>query len=125
MDEKEFVEQLNKAKELMTQEKYNEAINLIEEIKEIERKSDINYNLTHRLYQLDSNIHSLYNQQVILNHISEISRKQKSVSLQEINLLIKRSAKLDISEDILRREIELLVLRNLLSCKIDGDLLNF
>ncbi|MFX0043155.1 MAG: hypothetical protein ACFE8L_09600 [Candidatus Hodarchaeota archaeon] len=125
MDEKEFVEQLNKAKELMTQEKYNEAINLIEEIKEIERKSDINYNLTHRLYQLDSNIHSLYNQQVILNHINEISRKQKSVSLQEINLLIKRSAKLDISEDILRREIELLVLRNLLSCKIDGDLLNF
>ena len=125
MHEKEFVEQLNKAQELMIQEKYNEAINLIDELKEIERKSDFNYNLAHRLYQLDSNIHSLFNQQVILNHINEISRKQESISFQEINLLIKKSTKLDLSDDILRREIELLILRNLLNCEIDGDLLKF
>ncbi len=125
MDEKEFVEQLNKAQDLMIQEKYNEAINLIEEIKEIEKNSDFNYNLTHRLYQLDSNIHSLFNQQVILNHINEISKKQGSISFQEINLLIKKSTKLDLSDDILRREIELLILRNLLNCEIDGNLLKF
>lgn len=125
MDEKEFVKQLNKAQDLMIQEKYNESINLVEELKEVENKSDFNYNLTHRLYQLDSNIHSLYNQQVILNHINDISRKQESISFQEINLLIKKSTKLDLSDDILRREIELLILRNLLNCEIDGDLLKF
>ncbi len=125
MDEKEFVKQLNKAQDLMIQEKYNEAINLVEELKEVENKSDFNYNLTHRLYQLDSNIHSLYNQQVILNHINDIFRKQESISFQEINLLIKKSTKLDLSDDILRREIELLILRNLLNCEIDGDLLKF
>lgn len=125
MDEKEFVKQLNKAQDLMIQEKYNESINLVEELKEVENKSDFNYNLTHRLYQLDSNIHSLYNQQVILNHINDIFRKQESISFQEINLLIKKSTKLDLSDDILRREIELLILRNLLNCEIDGDLLKF
>ena len=125
MDEKEFAKQLNKAQDLMIQEKYNEAINLIEELKEIEKKSDFNYNLSHHLYQLDSNIHSLYNQQVILNHINDITRKQESISFQEINLLIKKSTKLDLSDDILRREIELLILRNLLNCEIDGDLLKF
>ncbi|MCK4688412.1 MAG: hypothetical protein KAT66_09805 [Candidatus Lokiarchaeota archaeon] len=125
MNVEDFIKQLNKAQDLMIQEKYNEAINLIEEIKEIEKKSDFDYNLTHRLYQLDSNIHSLYNQQVILNHINDISRKQESISFQEINLLIKKSTKLDLSDDILRREIELLILRNLLNCKIDGDLLKF
>jgi hypothetical protein len=125
MDVNEFIKQLNKAQDLMIQEKYNEAITLIKELKEIEKRGDFNYNLTHRLYQLDSNIHSLYNQQVILNHIIERSKKQKSVSLQEILLLIKKSANLDLSEDILKREIELLILRNLLNCKIDGDLLKF
>jgi len=125
MDKKEFVKQLNKAQDLMIQEKYNEAINLIEELKEIEKKSDFNYNLTHRLYQLDSNIHSLYNQQVILNHINDISRKQESISFRELKILIKKNTKLTLNNDILRREIELLILRNLLNCKIDGDLLKF
>lgn len=125
MDEKEFVKQLNKAQDLMIQEKYNEALNLIGELKEIERKSDFNYSLTHRFYQLDSNIHSLYNQQVILDHINDISKKQASISFQEINLLIKKNTKLDLSDDILRREVELLILRNLIKCELDGDLLKF
>lgn len=125
MNVEDFIKQLNKAQDLMIQENYNEAINLIEELKEIEKKCDFNYKLTHSLYQLDSNIHSLYNQQVILNHINELSKKQESISFQEINLLIKKSTKLDLSDDILRREIELLILRNLLNCKIDGNLLKF
>ena len=125
MDVKEFIKQLNKAQDLMIHEKYNEAFILIEELKEIEKNSDFNYNLTHRLYQLHSNIHSLYNQQVILNHINEISRKQESISFRELKILIKKSTKLNLNDDILRREIELLILRNLLNCKIDGDLLKF
>ncbi len=125
MDVEDFIKQLNKAQDLSIQENYNEAINLIEELKEVEKKSDFNYNLTHSLYQLDSNIHSLHNQQVILNHINDVPRKQESISFQEINLLIKKSTKLDLNDDILRREIELLILRNLLICNIDGNLLKF
>lgn len=125
MDEKQFVKQINKVQDLMIKEKYSEAINLIEKLKEIEKKRDFNYDLTHRLYQLDSNIHSLYNQQVILNHINDISRKQESISFQELNVLIKKNNKLDLDDDVLRREIELLILRNLSRCKIDGNLLKF
>ncbi|MFX1316288.1 MAG: hypothetical protein ACFE9T_10520 [Promethearchaeota archaeon] len=125
MDEEEFVKQLIKAQDLMLQEKYNESINLIEDLKEIERKNDFNYNLTHRLYQLDSNIHSLYNQQVILNHINDISKKQDSISFRQLIISIKKNTKLDLNDDILKREVELLILRNLLKCEIDGDLLKF
>ena len=125
MNVKEFVKQLNRTQDLMIQENYIEALNSIEDLKEIEKKSDFDYNLTHRLYQLDSNIHSLYNQQVILNHINEISKKLKLISFRELKILIKKSSKLNLNDDILRREIELLILRNLLNCKIDGDLLKF
>ena len=125
MKNQEFIEQLSEVQDLMNQEKYKEAIKLIQKLKEIDKKGDFDYDLTHKLYQLDSNCNSLYNQQVILNHINDISRKQESISFQEINLLIKKSTKLDLSDDILRREIELLILRNLLNCEIDGDLLKF
>ena len=125
MKNQEFIEQLSEVQDLMNQEKYKEAIKLIQKLKEIDKKGDFDYDLTHKLYQLDSNCNSLYNQQVILNHINDISRKQESISFQEINLLIKKSTKLDLSDDILRREIELLILRNLLNCKIEGDLLKF
>jgi len=125
MKNQEFTEQLSEVQDLMNQEKYKEAIKLIQKLKEIDKKGDFDYDLTHKLYQLDSNCNSLYNQQVILNHINDISRKQESISFQEINLLIKKSTKLDLSDDILRREIELLILRNLLNCEIDGDLLKF
>ncbi len=125
MKNQEFIEQLSEVQDLMNQEKYKEAIKLIQKLKEIDKKGDFDYDLTHKLYQLDSNCNSLYNQQVILNHINELSKKQESISFQEINLLIKKSTKLDLSDDILRREIELLILRNLLNCEIEGDLLKF
>lgn len=125
MDEKEFIIQLNKAQDLMIREKYNEAIKLVEKLKEIEKKRDFNYDLTHQLYQLNSNLHSLHNQQVILNFINDISKKQESISFQELNVFLKKGTKIDLDDDILRREIELLILRNLLKCKIDGNLLKF
>jgi len=123
MNPKEFMDQLNKAQKLMNLEKYKEAIVILDKLKEIEKNSDYNFNygLIHTLYQLDSNCRSNYNQEIILTYIKKISNKQKLISLQELNQIIKKNEELDMDEDILRREVELLILRNLLTGTIKND----
>lgn len=125
MDSQEFLKRVNEVQELMKQENYKEAINIIEKLKEIEKNSTFDYSITHRLYQLDSNSRSLYNQQIILKTINNLSKKREIINFHELNREIKESVKLDLSNDILKREIEILILRNLLSCKIEGDKLIF
>lgn len=125
MDDQKFIKQLNEVQDLMQQEKYQEAVILIEKLKEFEKKNNYDYNLTHRLYQLDSNAHSLYNQQVILHIINELSNGYDSISFQELNRVLKEKKELNLSNDILQREIEILILRSLISCKIDGEKLIF
>ena len=117
----EFITQLNKAQDLMSQEKYKEAIVLLEELKEIDKETDLNYNLTHRMYQLYSNCQSLYNQKIILMHINEISKNSTSLTLQKLNQILKDEFKINLEEEILGREIELLILRGLLSCRIEDN----
>jgi len=125
MDDQKFIKQLNEVQDLMQQEKYQEAVILIEKLKEFEKKNNYDYNLTHRLYQLDSNAHSLYNQQVILHIINDLSNRYDSISFQELNRVLKEKKELNLSNDILQREIEILILRSLISCKIDGEKLIF
>ena len=62
MDSKEFQNQLTEAHDLMTHENYKDAIILLEKLKEAEKQSNFDYSLTHQLFQLLSNAHSLYNQ---------------------------------------------------------------
>ncbi|TKJ23273.1 MAG: hypothetical protein CEE43_03835 [Promethearchaeota archaeon Loki_b32] len=125
MDIQDFIKQLNQVQELMQKENYKEAISIIEKLKEIETESDYNYNLTHRLYQLDSNARSLFNQQKILKIINELYSSCDSISFQELNQVLNEKHKLNLSNDILQREIEILILRNLISCKIDREKLIF
>ena len=125
MDIQDFIEQLNQAQKLMQEENYKESISIIEKLKKIETESDFNYNLTHRLYQLDSNARSLFNQQKILKIINELSSSCDSISFQDLNQVLREKNKLNLSNDILQREIEILILRNLISCKIDGEKLIF
>jgi len=125
MDNQDFIKQLNHVQELMQKENYKEAISIIEKLKELETESDFNYNLTHRLYQLDSNARSLFNQQKILKIINELSSSCDSISFQELNQVLREKNKLNLSNDILQREIEILILRNLISCRIDGEKLIF
>lgn len=125
MDDQKFIKQLNEVQDLMQQEKYQEAIILIEKLVEFEKKNNYDYNLTHRLYQLDSNAHSLYNQHVVLQIINDLSKRYDSISFQELNRVLKEKKELNLSNDILQREIEILILRNLISCKIDGEKLIF
>ncbi|MFW9946030.1 MAG: hypothetical protein ACFFDX_04290 [Candidatus Odinarchaeota archaeon] len=125
MEPKEFIDELNKVQDLMSQEKYSEAIILLENLKGIEKRESFNYNLTHKLYQLDSNARSLSNQQKILNLISRISQEQTSISFTEVLEKLKEVESIALDEKILRREIEILILRNLVSCKIEGNKLIF
>ncbi|MFX1571470.1 MAG: hypothetical protein ACFFB0_01875 [Promethearchaeota archaeon] len=123
MNAKEFMDQLKEVQKLMNLEKYKEAIIILDKLKELEKKGEYNFNysLIHTLYQIDSNCRSNYNQAIILTHIKKISNKQKLISLQELNKIIKNDEELDINEDILRREVELLILRNLITGVIKKD----
>ena len=125
MDAKEFIEKLNKVRNLMNQEKYIDALEILDILKNIEKTNEesLNSELTHQLYQLDSNCRSVYNQQIILNHLKNISDKKKSISFEELNQELKDKYNLNLNDQILRREVELLILRNKLYCKIDKDII--
>ncbi len=124
MNKNDFVSKLSEAQELMRDEKYKQAIIILEKLKVLEKEGDFNYNLTHKLYQLLSNAQSLYNQKVILEAIKSVSNKN-SISFQELNKMLSDKGELNIDIVILGREIEILILRGLLSCKIEGDKLIF
>ncbi|MGB5910243.1 MAG: hypothetical protein WBH31_03505 [Promethearchaeia archaeon] len=125
MEPKEFIDELNKVQDLLSQEKYSEAVALLENLKEIEKQGNFNYNLTHKLYQLDSNALSLYNQQKILSLIHNISQQQKSISFSELQKKLREVENIALDETILRREIEILILRGLVSSNIEGNKLLF
>lgn len=123
MDRQDFIKQLADISELMAKEKYQKALILIENLKEIEKKGDFDYNLTHKLYQLDSNTRSLYNQEVILKHINTLAAKQTSISFKNLHELIKDD--LHVDESTLRKEIELLILRDKIQIQITENELKF
>ena len=123
MDTQEFIKRLNDIQKLIEKENYKEAINLIEKLKKIEQKSYFDYNLSHKLYQLDSNLHSLYNQQIIIENVRDLSKKHKTISFQKLNQIIRDKNEISLNNDILRREIELLILKNQLPWRIEKDII--
>ena len=125
MDKQTFIGKLNEAQDLMKNEKYKEAVILLEKLREIEKKNeDFEYSLSHKLYQLISNSNSLYNQEIILEHIKKMSIKQSSIPIHELHLSLKEN-NFKIEESVLGKEIELLILRDLLPCKKEGDKIIF
>jgi hypothetical protein len=117
----EFINKLNEVQELMLKEDYKKAILILDKLKTIEKENNYNYNLTHKLYQLDSNIHSLFNQQLILKFIFNLSNKKKEISFNELLNLLKQEESIEMDIGTLKREIEILMLRSLLSCKIEEN----
>ncbi|MEJ2295370.1 MAG: hypothetical protein P8Y23_11480 [Candidatus Lokiarchaeota archaeon] len=117
----EFINKLNEVQELMLKEDYKRAIIILDKLKVIDKQNDYNYNLSHKLYQLDSNVHSLYNQQIILQLIFNLSREKKEIFFTELQELLKTEESLDIDIGTLKREIEILVLRSLLTCTIEDN----
>lgn len=127
MNPQEFRQYLNEVRELMAQERYKEAIVILETLKSEDSvsESDFNYNLIHELYQLDSNCKSAFHQQLILERLLNISKNQKRISFTELNDDIKKNLDLNISEEILRREVEILILRNLITYRIEETTIIF
>jgi len=125
MDTNDFVKDLNDAQELMRNERYPEALLILGKLKEADQEGSFDYNLTHKLYQLISNSQSLYNQQRVLSVVEKISKAQKSISFIELNEILKNQENVELDELILRREVEILILRSLLECKIEGNNLVF
>ena len=125
MEANDFVKDLNDAQELMRNEKYQEALIILGKLKEADKVGNFDYNLTHKLYQLISNSQSLYNQQRVLGTIQKISQERKSISFPKLNELVKENDNLEIDEQILRREVEILILRSLIKGKIEGNDLVF
>jgi hypothetical protein len=121
MDANDFVNDLNDAQELMRNEKYQDALIILGKLKEADKAGNFDYNLTHKLYQLISNSQSLYNQQKVLSTIQKISHKQKSISFQKLKEILKEHENLDLDNQVLRREVEILILRSLLEGKIEGN----
>ena len=125
MDDNDFVKELNDAHELMRNERYPEALIILGKLKEADMAGSFDYNLTHKLYQLISNSQSLYNQQRVLSVVKKISQKQKSVSFIDLKEMLNKQENIELDELILRREVEILILRSLLECKIKGNDLVF
>jgi hypothetical protein len=125
MEANDFVKDLNDAQELMRNEKYQEALIILGKLKEADKVGNFDYNLTHKLYQLISNSQSLYNQQRVLSTIQKISYESKSISFQKFREVLKEHENLDLDEQVLRREVEILILRSLLESKIEGNDLIF
>ena len=125
MDANDFVRDLNDAKELMRNEKYLDSLVILNKLKEADKAGNFDYNLTHKLYQLISNSQSLYNQQRVLSVVKKISQKQMSISFIDLNEILDKQENVRLDEQVLRREVEILILRSLLECKIEGNELVF
>jgi len=125
MEANDFVKELNDAQELMRNERYPEALIILGRLKEADKAGNFDYNLTHKLYQLISNSQSLYNQQRVLSVVKKVSHKQKSISFIDLKELLNKQENVELDELILRREVEILILRSLLECKIEGNDLVF
>ena len=127
MDSKEFYNRLMEAQNLMIHEKYKQALNLLEELKQMEKEGDFEYELIHQLYQLDSNAKSFYNQQIILGILNsnEFHHDQNSIDIHVLDEYLKKKVGLDLDISTLKREIELLILRNLTSIHIEDNKLIF
>jgi len=125
MDANDFVRDLNEAQELMRIEKYQEALIILGKLKEADKAGNFNYDLIHKLYQLISNSQSLYNQQRVLSTVKKISSKQKSISFIDLKEILYKQENVELDELVLRREVEILILRSLLEAKIEGKDLVF
>jgi len=123
MNPNEFANRLNEVQDLMAKEKYKDALVLLEGLKELDKTSDFNYDLTHKLYQLDSNTRSLYNQQIILERLNSINKEKTLISVSEFNEILKIRDNLLLEEPILIRELEILILRGIISIEFEGNML--
>lgn len=123
MNPQEFYKRLEEAQNLMLEEKYKESLVILDELKQLEKEEDFEYNLIHKLYQLISNTKSLYNQKIILNRLSILAsvENRASIEIPDLNNILKEEDGFSLDLNILKRELEMLILRDLANFQIDGN----
>lgn len=118
MKSEEFVRKLSEAEDLIMNEKYGESLELLSELKEIELKENFDNNLTHKLYQLISNAESLLNQKKITEGLTKIAQDYERMDFKSLSKHFNKHMNLNLEPEIMRREIELLILRGKIPYKI-------
>jgi Rad3-related DNA helicase len=118
MKSEEFVRKLSEAEDLIMNEKYGESLELLSDLKEIELKENFDNNLTHKLYQLISNAESLLNQKRITEGLTKIAQGHKRMDFKSLSEYFSKHMNLNLEPEIVRREIELLILRGKVPYKI-------
>ncbi len=125
MDTNDFISKLNKIQELLSKEEYEFALDIAQELITIEKEGDFPYNLTHRLYQLNSNAISLNNQSKILPSLQILKKSLKTIEIVEFHQYLKEKEGVSIDIEILRKELELLILRGKIKAIISNNVVSF
>jgi hypothetical protein len=125
MNPEKFVRRLAEAEDLIKEEKYQESLNLLSELKEIELQENFDNSITHKLYQLISNAESLLNQKNIIEALSDVAQKHDQMDFEALSTYFRKYKNLDLTPPIIRREIELLILRDKIPYKIKQNSLIF
>ncbi len=111
MNTEEFIKHLAEVEDLLKQEKYVKSLQILSKLKEIEIRGDFDNSLTHKLYQLISNAESLLNQKRITNGVLKLAETHEKIDFEFLSNYLRSNMDLDLEPEIVRREIELLILR--------------
>ncbi|MBD3195901.1 MAG: hypothetical protein GF317_12640 [Candidatus Lokiarchaeota archaeon] len=121
MNTEQFVKELSSAQSFMAEEEYEKALEVLYNLREIEKKGDFDYSLTHKLYQLISNSESLLNQQKILGILKKFESQREKIAFDSLSKILKDENNFSLESGTIRREIEMLILRGKVNYKIQGD----
>jgi len=118
-----FKEELSIAEKLIQEEKFEQALNLLEKMKNYD--DDVfDDALAHNFFMLYSNTQSIVRGKNIYKNLLSLSKIKEKASYKEIFEYLKdKNINLDI--DTIKREIELLILKGTVSWKSNNNIIFF
>jgi len=118
-----FKEELSIAEKLIQEEKFEQALNLLEKMKNYD--DDVfDDALAHNFFMLYSNTQSIVRGKNIYQNLLSLSKIKEKASYKEIFEYLKdKNINLDI--DTIKREIELLILKGIVSWKSNNNIIFF
>ncbi len=118
-----FKEELSIAEKLIQEEKFEQALNLLEKMKNYD--DDVfDDALAHNFFMLYSNTQSIVRGKNIYQNLLSLSKIKEKASYKEIFEYLKdKNINLDI--DTIKREIELLILKGIVSWKSNNNIMFF
>jgi len=122
-DENKFKKELSMAKALIQKEQFQEALNLLEKMKNYE--DDVfDDSLVHNFFMLYSNVQSTVRGEKIYKNLQSFSRLRKKASYKEIFEYLKEK-NIILDMDIIKKEIEILILSGKAPWKANKDTIFF